>query len=214
MNTFNIILEIVGTFAFAVSGIKTASSKKFDWFGAYVVGVATAIGGGTIRDIMLDVPIFWMRNPFYLIISAMALIYGIMQHRYKSTSKQRKTILLFDTLGLALFTIVGIQKTEQLGFPFWTAIIMGTITGAAGGVMRDVLVGTVPLIFRKEIYAMACIFGGVIYFVCKEAGLDTMICTSAAGIGVIALRYLAIQFHLALPVLKEDDVAGKGAESR
>ena len=155
MNTFNIILEIVGTFAFAVSGIKTASSKNFDWFGAYVVGVATAIGGGTIRDIMLGLPIFWMRNPFYLIISALALVYGILQHRYKSTSKQRKTILLFDTLGLALFTIVGIQKTEQLGFPFWTAIIMGTITGAAGGVMRDVLVGTVPLIFRKEIYAMA-----------------------------------------------------------
>ena len=205
MNTFNIILEIVGTFAFAVSGIKTASSKNFDWFGAYVVGVATAIGGGTIRDIMLGLPIFWMRNPFYIIISALALVYGILQHRYKSTSKQRKTILLFDTLGLALFTIVGIQKTEQLGFPFWTAIIMGTITGAAGGVMRDVLVGTVPLIFRKEIYAMACIFGGIVYFICKEVGLDTMICTATAGIGVIALRYLAIRFHLSLPVLREDD---------
>lgn len=205
MNTFNIILEIVGTFAFAVSGIKTASSKNFDWFGAYVVGVATAIGGGTIRDIMLGLPIFWMRNPFYLIISALALVYGILQHRYKSTSKQRKTILLFDTLGLALFTIVGIQKTEQLGFPFWTAIIMGTITGAAGGVMRDVLVGTVPLIFRKEIYAMACIFGGIVYFICKEVGLDTMICTAAAGIGVISLRYLAIRFHLSLPVLRDDD---------
>lgn len=205
MNTFNIILEIAGTFAFAVSGIKTASTKNFDWFGAYVVGVATAIGGGTIRDIMLGLPIFWMRNPFYLIISALALVYGILQHRYKSTSRQRKAILLFDTLGLALFTIVGIQKTEQLGFPFWTAIVMGTITGAAGGVMRDVMVGTVPLIFRKEIYAMACIFGGIIYFICEDFGLDTMICTAAAGIGVIALRYLAIRFHLSLPVLRDDD---------
>ena len=123
MNTFNIILEIVGTFAFAVSGIKTASSKNFDWFGAYVVGVATAIGGGTIRDIMLGLPIFWMRNPFYLIISALALVYGILQHRYKSTSKQRKTILLFDTLGLALFTIVGIQKTEHDLFRFPEGVI-------------------------------------------------------------------------------------------
>ena len=99
MNTFTLILEILGTFAFAVSGIRLASHKRFDLFGAYVVGVATAIGGGTIRDLMLNIPVFWMSNPIYLILSGLALAYGCIPSRY--TMKQNNAILVFDTLGLA-----------------------------------------------------------------------------------------------------------------
>ena len=199
MNTFTLILEILGTFAFAVSGIRLASQKRFDLFGAYVVGVATAIGGGTIRDLLLNIPVFWMTNPIYLILSGVALLYGCIPSRY--TMKQNNAILVFDTLGLALFTIVGLEKTVSLGFPWWTAIVMGTITGAAGGVIRDVLVGHVPLIFRKEIYAIACVVGGVVYFICLNIVFNSIISGLVGGVFVILVRYLAVRFRLSLPLL-------------
>lgn len=199
MNTFTLILEILGTFAFAVSGIRLASQKRFDLFGAYVVGVATAIGGGTIRDLLLNIPVFWMSNSIYLVLSGVALAYGCIPSRF--TMKQTKAILVFDTLGLALFNIVGLEKTVSLGFPWWTAIVMGTITGAAGGVIRDVLVGQVPLIFQKEIYAMACVVGGVVYFICLHFGLNAIFSGLIGGMAVILMRYLAITYRLALPHL-------------
>ena len=161
MDSIQFIIEFLGTFAFAISGIRSASSKNFDWFGGYVVGLATAIGGGTIRDVMLGQVPFWMTNSIYVICTAAALLTFIMLK--KLFTRLSKTWFLFDTLGLALFTIAGIQKTLIAGFPFWVAIIMGCITGAAGGVLRDVFVNEVPLVFRKEIYAIACIIGGIIY---------------------------------------------------
>ena len=153
------VFDFVGTLAFAISGIRLASAKKFDLFGAYVVGVTTAIGGGTMRDMMLGVSPFWMTNMFYLICSAIALLWVIVFR--KLLVRQDNTWFLFDTIGLALFTVTGIEKTiTTIGpsgehFPFWTAIIMGTLTGAGGGVFRDVFINEVPLIFRKEIYALA-----------------------------------------------------------
>ena len=156
--TFPSIIEILGTLAFAISGIRLASAKRFDWFGAYVVGLITAIGGGTIRDLLLDTTAFWMLNSIYLTVTAVALLLVIIFGRY--LIRLNNTFFIFDTIGLALFVVVGIQKTIAADFPFWIAIIMGTITGAAGGVLRDILINEVPLIFRKEIYAMACVFGG------------------------------------------------------
>lgn len=166
--TFVQVLEFIGTFAFAISGIRLASAKQFDWFGAYVVGVATAIGGGTIRDLMLDVTPFWMTNSIYLICSALALVGVILFGKF--LIRQQNTFFLFDTIGLALFTVVGVEKTLALHFPLWVAIIMGTITGAAGGVIRDVFINEVPLIFRKEIYAIACVIGG--WFTACAIGWD------------------------------------------
>ena len=147
--TFVQVLDFIGTLAFAISGIRLASAKRFDLFGAYVVGVTTAIGGGTLRDLMLGQSPFWMTNPFYLVCSAIALLW-VMAFR-RMLVRQNNTWFLFDTIGLALFTVTGIEKTITAGFPFWTAIIMGTITGAGGGVFRDVFINEVPLIFRKEI---------------------------------------------------------------
>ena len=172
MLTFVQILDFIGTLAFAISGIRLASAKQFDLFGAYVVGVTTAIGGGTMRDLLLSQPPFWMTNPFYLICSAIALVWVIVFRRF--LVRQNNTWFLFDSIGLALFTVTGIEKTISAGFPFWTAIIMGTLTGAGGGVFRDVFINEVPLIFRKEIYALACVIGGLVYYTCHKVGLDNV----------------------------------------
>ena len=204
--TFVQVLVFIGTFAFANSGIRLASAKQFDWFGAYVVGVATAIGGGTIRDLMLDVTPFWMTNSIYLICSALALVGVILFGKF--LIRQQNTFFLFDTIGLALFTVVGVEKTLALHFPLWVAIIMGTITGAAGGVIRDVFINEVPLIFRKEIYAIACVIGGLVYGLCHWLGLAMTVTELVSGVSVFMARILAVKYHWALPVLKGDTPSG------
>ncbi|MEG1580222.1 MAG: trimeric intracellular cation channel family protein [Bacteroidaceae bacterium] len=201
--TFIQILDFIGTLAFAISGIRLASAKRFDWFGAYVVGVTTAIGGGTMRDVLLGQPIFWMTNSFYLICSGIALLWVIIFG--KKLIRQHNTWFLFDTVGLALFTVTGMEKTLNYGFPFWTAIIMGTMTGAAGGVFRDVFINEVPLIFRKEIYALACVIGGVAYTICAKLGFQSYICGVVCGLVVILIRVLAVKYHLSLPILKGEE---------
>ena len=203
MPTFMQVLEFIGTFAFAISGIRLASAKRFDWFGAYVVGVATAIGGGTIRDLMLGKTPFWMTDPIYLICSALALLWVILFG--KMVIRQQSTFFIFDSIGLALFTVVGVEKTLSLGFPLWVAIMMGTITGAAGGVIRDVFINEVPLIFRKEIYALACVAGGLFYGLCEWLNVDLIITELVSGASVLIVRILAAKYHLSLPVLKGEE---------
>ena len=185
--TFIQILEFIGTFAFAISGIRLASAKQFDWFGAYVAGVAVAIGGGTIRDVLLDVTPFWMTNPIYLICSALALLWVIFFRKH--LIHMHNTFFIFDSIGLALFTVVGISKTIDLGYAFWVAIIMGTMTGAAGGVIRDVFINEIPLIFRKEIYAMACVIGGVIYWGLDRLGVDAALTQVISGCCIFSTRF-------------------------
>ena len=131
-----VVIEFIGTMAFAISGIRLASAKQFDWFGAYIVGTATAVGGGTIRDIMLGIPPFWMTNPVYIICCGLSLLYVILFG--KKIIRQQSTWFIFDTIGLALFNITGLEKTLNMGYPVWTAVIMGCVTGAAGGVIRDI----------------------------------------------------------------------------
>ncbi len=204
MDSIQFVIEFLGTFAFAISGIRSASSKNFDWFGGYVVGLATAIGGGTIRDVMLGQVPFWMTNSIYLICTAAALLTFVVLK--KLFTRLSKTWFLFDTLGLALFTIAGIQKTLIAGFPFWVAIIMGCITGAAGGVLRDVFVNEVPLIFRKEIYAVACIIGGIVYQILDFLGVGLEITVIVSFISVVIVRLLAVKYRISLPVLKDPDL--------
>ena len=124
------VIEFLGTFAFAISGIRHAAAKHFDWFGGYVCGIAVAIGGGTIRDVMLGTTPFWMTNPFYIICTAFALVFVVMFAKHLESL--RNTWFVFDTLGLALFNIAGIQKSLLFGQPYWVAIIMGCITGVFG----------------------------------------------------------------------------------
>lgn len=196
------ILDFIGTFAFAISGIRLASAKRFDWFGAYVVGLATAIGGGTIRDVLLDVTPAWMTTPVYLICTAIAMFFVIAFGKY--VIRLNNTFFIFDSVGLGLFTIVGAEKSLALGYPFWVAIIMGSITGAAGGVIRDVFINEIPLIFRKEIYAMACVIGGIAYWLCLKMNLETSVSQIIGGSVVLITRILAVKYRITLPILKGD----------
>ena len=199
MNLINIV-DYAGTFAFAISGIRLASAKQFDWFGAYVVGLVTAIGGGTVRDLLLDVTPFWMQQPSYLIISAVALFCVILFG--KQLIKLNNTFFIFDAIGLGLFVVVGIERSLAAGFPFWVTIIMGMITGSVGGIMRDILINEVPLIFRKDIYALACVLGGLVFFLCTSLNLPNEFTQIASVLSVILMSVLAVKYHLSLPVLK------------
>lgn len=201
-----VVIEFVGTFAFALSGIRLASAKHFDVFGAWIVGMATAIGGGTIRDLMLGVNPFWMTNSIYFICCGIAVFFVMAYGKY--LIRQKNTLFIFDTIGLALFNVIGIEKTLNMGFPYWTAITMGTITGAAGGVIRDVFINEVPLIFRKEIYALACVAGGLMYILGIRWGMSVEVNALLSSFMVIVIRVLAVKYHWVLPRLKgEEDLS-------
>lgn len=196
------VIDYIGTFAFAISGIRLASQKNFDLFGAFIVGMATAVGGGTLRDVMLGHSPFWMTQWVYFLITGLALVIFIFFH--KGIHKISNTLFLFDTIGLALFTVVGFQKTIDAGFPFWAANIMGMFTGAAGGVIRDILINEVPLIFRRDIYALACCVGGFVYTCALMLGLSDVVAQLGCAFSVVVMRILAVRFHWQLPILKED----------
>ena len=201
--TLQRVIEFIGTFAFALSGIRLAASKHYDWLGGFVCGIAVAIGGGTIRDVMLGVRPFWMLSPIYMICTLFAQCVVIVCPHY--LRRLDTTWFLFDTLGLALFNIAGIQKTLECGFPFWVAIIMGCITGAAGGVIRDVLLNEEPVIFRKEIYAMACVVGGLTYWLLSWLQVSLYITVIATFAIVCAIRFLAVRYHISLPKLRDEE---------
>ena len=195
------VIELLGTFAFAISGIRHAAAKHYDWFGGYVCGIAVAIGGGTIRDLMLSTTPFWMTTPVYMICTAVALFTVVWFGHWMEPLKN--AWFVFDTLGLALFTIAGIQKSLLFGQPFWVAVIMGCITGAAGGVIRDVLLNNEPVIFHKEIYAMASVVGGVVYWGVESLALPVGWSAVLSFIVTCLIRFLAVKYHISLPVLKE-----------
>lgn len=199
--TLLLLIEVFGTFTFAVSGIRHAAAQEFDWFGCFVCGVAVAIGGGTIRDVMLGVTPFWMTAPFYLICAGVAQVFVILFARF--LKKLDNAWFLFDTLGLALFTIAGVQKAMSLGHPLWVATIMGCITGSAGGVMRDIFLNRVPVIFHKEIYAMASILGGGLYGLLIIYDVNVGIATAMTFALIVLIRLLAVMYHISLPKLHE-----------
>ncbi len=199
VSQFLMVLEFLGTFAFAVSGIRHAAAKNFDWFGGFICGIAVAIGGGTIRDLLLGVRPFWMLNPIYIICTFLAQLFLVVFSRH--LKRLDNTWFVFDTIGLALFTIAGMQKTLEMGHPFWIAVIMGTMTGSAGGVIRDVLLNNVPVIFHKEIYAMASIVGGCLYWFMQYLDINVTICALFSFFVIVAIRFLAVRYHLSLPIL-------------
>lgn len=198
--TFTTLLDFLGTFTFAISGIRLASGRQIDWFGAYIIGLVTAIGGGTLRDLLLGVTPFWLLDAKYFLTTGLALFATLLLR--DRLFKWGSTLFLFDTIGLGLFTIVGITKSIDAGLSFWACIVMGTITGSVGGVVRDVLLNEVPLLFRKDIYALACVAGGGVYFLCSYFGLPTGITEITAALTVIVLRLIAVKFHVHLPHLK------------
>ena len=197
---FITIIDYIGTFAFAISGIRLAAAKNFDIFGAYVVGFVTAIGGGTLRDLFLGMTPFWMEQPSYVVITAVARVFLIVFR--KQVVKLNNTFFIFDAIGIGLFTVVGVERSLEAGFPMWVNIIMGSITGAAGGMFRDIFINEVPLIFRKDIYAVACVLGGVTYYICLWLGCSHILTQIISAISVILIRILSVRFSVSLPSLK------------
>lgn len=202
-HTVLLIIEFIGTFAFAISGIRMAAAKHFDWFGGFVCGFAVAIGGGTIRDVMLGVTPFWMTSSIYFTCTIIALLVGILFS--KKLSRMENAWLITDTLGLAMFTIAGLQKTLQYDHPFWVAIVMGCITGVAGGVIRDVLLNQEPIIFQKDIYAMASVAGGLIYWLLAALGINIGITSIITFLVICLIRYVAVRYHISLPLLRGEN---------
>ncbi len=202
-NMFLFLIEVIGTIAFAISGIRLAAYKNFDLFGAYSVGLVTAIGGGTLRDLLLDIPVFWMQTWWYLAVTGISLVFVVLFRRVLVS--HNRTLFIFDTIGLALFVVIGIQKSLAADYPMWVAIIMGMITGSFGGVLRDILINEEPLFFRKDIYATACIAGGVAYWMMAGLGAGSILCQSACAVTVIVLRMLALRYNWSLPTIHIED---------
>lgn len=202
-NLFLFITEVIGTIAFAISGIRLAASKNFDWFGAYVVGLITAIGGGTLRDVLLDIPVFWMQSWMYLTVTFVSLAAVIIFKHFLVGGK--RTLFIFDAIGLALFVVVGMEKSFAAGYPAWVAIVMGIITGSFGGVLRDILINEEPLFFRKDIYATACLAGGMVYALTMYIpGATPVFSQIACAVTVIGLRVAAVHYGWSLPILHVD----------
>jgi uncharacterized membrane protein YeiH len=201
------VLDILGTFAFAVSGALVASDKKFDLFGVIIIAFVTAVGGGMLRDVLMNAhPINWIGDLNYLWTIVIAVIATFL---FKSKILPlSKTMFLFDTVGLSVFTLLGLQKGLSYDLHPVIALIMGIISAVFGGVLRDVLTNKVPLIFEKEIYASACLAGGITYLVLGffEAPKDLNFIISASVIVII--RLVAVKFKLELPKIK-DDLFGK-----
>lgn len=195
------VLDIIGTVAFAISGTLTAIEKRFDIFGIAIIAAVTAIGGGTLRDMLIgNMPVTWLLNLEYLYIVIAAIIITIFFR--KSLNKLRKSLLLFDTIGIGIFTLIGIQKGLLIGLHPIVCILLGTVTACFGGVIRDTLCNDVPIIFKKEIYATACIIGGGIFFLTQYWGLTQNSVYLATIISIITIRLFAVRYHWSLPVIK------------
>ncbi len=197
------IIEWIGTFAFAISGIRLAAKKEFDLFGAYVVGLLTAIGGGTIRDVLLQTTPFWMSSSRYMVCTGIALLFVIVFRKY--IVRLNITFFIFDAIGLALFTVVGLEKTLAFQRPFWVAAIMGIMTGVAGGVLRDISIAEIPLIFRNEIYASACLAGCLCYYVGLRLGMDQTVNQLLSASLIVITRVLSVRFGIGLPKIRPED---------
>lgn len=193
-------VDLLGTAAFAVSGVLVAMEKRLDLFGVVIIAAVTAIGGGTLRDLLIGhTPVSWMSEPRTLfLIGATSVLAVLFQGRLKYL---RRSLFLFDTIGIGLFTLVGIEKGLAVGLSPVICVALGTITACFGGVIRDILCNEIPVIFRKEIYATACIAGGALYFGLLAAGMAEMHAYLGGIVAVIAIRVAAVRYHIALPNL-------------
>lgn len=196
---FQYPLELIGTFFFAISGALAMQDKEHDWFAAAFTGFLTAIGGGTIRDMMLgSYPLVWIGDINFLYAVLIGVVAAILFFRV--FIKLRRTFMLFDTLGISFFTIIGVEKAIGLGVQPEIAAIMGMFTAVMGGVIRDTLTNELPVIFRKEIYATACLAGAIVYLLIDiHTPLERNYNLSISILVIIFIRLVALKFKLSLP---------------
>jgi len=184
--------------AFAMSGALTAMHKKLDPFGVFIIAFVTAVGGGTLRDILIGrTPVGWMRDLQYVYV--IILGFGLAILFRKKFDKLRTSLFLFDTIGLGVFTLIGLEKGIMIGLHPVICIALGTMTACFGGVIRDILCTEIPTIFRREIYATICIFGGVVFFALRSLELNEDILYLTTSIVIISVRLMAVKFKWYLP---------------
>ena len=194
------VLDILGTISFAISGVLIAMNKRMDPFGILIIAFVTAVGGGTLRDILIGVtPVSWMKDMTYTYVILLSTIFAVLLKQ--KINYLRTSLFLFDTIGIGLYTVVGVEKGISAGLHPIICVALGTISACFGGVLRDILCNEIPVIFRKEIYATACILGGFSYFLLNKLPVDNNIIFLASGLIVIVIRLLAVKFKIALPSL-------------
>ncbi|WP_394973311.1 trimeric intracellular cation channel family protein [uncultured Croceitalea sp.] len=195
---FYTIIDILGTIAFAISGVLVAMEKRLDLFGVIIIAFVTSIGGGTLRDLLIgNTPVVWMRDATYVITIIASVVLTILF--VKQLKYLRKSLFLFDTIGIGLFTMIGIEKGLEAGLLPIICIALGTITASFGGVIRDILCNEIPVIFRKEIYATPCILGGLSYFLLEQLPIVDAYAYVGGILIVVGLRLLAVKFAIQLP---------------
>lgn len=192
------LIDVIGAMAFAMSGALTAMSKKLDPFGVFMIAFVTAVGGGTLRDVMIGrTPVGWMRDMTYVYAIILGFVLTIIFR--KRLDKLRTSLALFDTIGLGVYTLIGIQKGIEFHLHPVICVALGTITACFGGVIRDILCTEIPVIFRKEIYATICIVGGILFFVLRKLNFDNDNLDIITALVIIAIRLMAVKYkwHLA-----------------
>ena len=201
-------IDLIGTLVFAISGVLASMEKKFDLVGAFILGLVTAVGGGTLRDIMIGTtPVGWMNdlNYIYIVLAALPISYFFRIR----ILKLRRSMFLFDTIGISVFTLLGLQKGLTFNLHPIIALIMGMISAVFGGVLRDVLTNKIPLIFEKEIYASACLAGGITYLTLNCFKISENIIFVISTAVIVIIRVISVRFHLQLPKIKDDLFSNK-----
>ena len=192
------LIEIIGTVAFSIAGTFAAMKKKLDIFGVFIIAFITALGGGTLRDVLIgEVPVQWMLNLNFGLIVLLSTIFGLFFKKKKNNFQ--RLLLLSDSIGVGFFTVVGIQTGITLGFHPIICITLGTMTACFGGVIRDITLSNIPLIFEKEIYATTCIFGGTLFFLLRMLDVSNMIAEIACLLSIVVFRLLAVRYEWQLP---------------
>ncbi len=194
------LLDVIGTMAFAISGVLTALNKKLDPFGVFIIAFVTAVGGGTLRDVLIGrTPVGWMQDLTYVYMILLGFFLALVFR--KKLDRLRKSLFLFDTIGLGVFTLIGLEKGIETGLHPVICIALGTMTACFGGVIRDILCNEIPIIFRREIYATICIIGGMLFFALKYFNLNNDILYLVTSLVMISIRLMAVKFKWYLPTV-------------
>ena len=203
---FLTVVDILGTIAFAISGVLTAMHKRMDAFGILIIAAVTSVGGGTLRDVLIGkTPVTWMLDMTFIYVIVASTIFAVV---FRSRLKYfRRSLFLFDTIGIGLYTTAGVQMGLEAQLHPIICILLGTMSACFGGVLRDILCNEIPVIFRKEIYATACIAGGIAYLTLNYVKVDQTLTTIFAGFIVISIRIAAVVLKWRLPSLYKKEVS-------
>ncbi|KMK52297.1 membrane protein [[Actinobacillus] muris] len=198
--SFLFIQDLIGTVVFAISGAIAARQHRMDIFGMFVLAFVTGVGGGTLRDVMIgSTPVFWMKQPIYVLMISVAVVIVALAKNAIDKAYWKTGLLIFDAIGLGVFTVIGVQKGLDFGLHPLISIALGGVTGCFGGLIRDILRNEVPIILQREVYVTASLVGGIIFILFREAGFESNWIDVATVSTVIAIRMLTIRFNLHLP---------------